>query len=154
MVLDFHTHFYTSAYLDEIEKGGYQAVLVRDTDGNRLLKLDGDYSLIAPAHFDVDRAIEHMDRHGVDRQLLTFSIPGLHVEEPDAGRRLARVVNEALAATVARYPDRLSALAVLPLHDPPAAAAELSRSVPELNLRGGLLFSNINGKSPGDSEFH
>ena len=154
MILDFHTHFYTAAYLDEIEKGGYQAELVRDADGNRLLKLDGDYSMIAPAHFDAGRVIEHMDRHGVDRQLLTFSIPGLHVETDDVGIRLARVVNEALAATVAHYPDRLSALAVLPLQDPAAAAAELSRSVAELNLRGGLLFSNINGKSPGDFEFH
>lgn len=152
-VFDFHTHFYTSAYLDEIEKGGYQAELVRDTKGNRLLKLAGDYSMIAPGHFDAERVIEHMDRHGVDRQLLSFSIPGLHVEEPNAGRRLARAVNEALAETVARFPDRLSALAVLPLQDPDASATELKRSVAELNLRGGLLFSNINGRSPGDDCF-
>ncbi len=154
MVFDFHTHFYTSAYLDEIEKGGYQAELVRDADGNRLLKLDGDYSMIAPGHFDADRVIEHMDRHGVDRQLLSFSIPGLQVEDPKAGRRLARFVNESLAGTVARYPDRLSALAVLPLQDAAASAVELARSVSELNLRGGLLFSNVNGKSPGDEGFH
>lgn len=154
LIVDFHTHFYTSAYFDEIEKGGYQAELVRDADGNRLLKLEGDYSMIAPGHFDADRVIEHMDRHGVDRQLLSFSIPGLHVEDQRAGRRLARVVNENLAATVGRYPDRLSALAVLPLQDPAASAVELMRSVSELNLRGGLLFSNVNGKSPGDECFH
>ena len=154
LIYDFHTHFYTSAYLDEIEKGGYQAELFRDADGNRLLKLDGDYSMIAPGHFDADRVIEHMDRHGVDRQLLSFSIPGLHVEQPNAGRRLARVVNESLAETVARYPDRLAALAVLPLQDPTASAAELTRAAGELNLRGGLLFSNINGRSLGDAGFH
>ncbi|MXY48599.1 MAG: amidohydrolase [Gemmatimonadetes bacterium] len=153
MVFDFHTHFYTSAYLDEIEQGGYQAVMVRDAAGNRLLKLDGDYSMIAPGHFDADRVIEHMDRHGVDRQLLSFSIPGLHVEEPDAGRRLARIVNEALAETVARHPGRLSALAVLPLQDPAASAAELLRTAESLNLRGGMLFSNINGLSLGAHEF-
>ena len=154
MVFDFHTHFYTSAYLDEIERGGYQAALVRDADGHRLLKLDGDYSMIAPGHFDADRVIEHMDRHGVDRQLLSFSIPGLHVEEPDAGRRLARIVNEALAETVARHPGRLSALAVLPLQDPAASAAELIRAAESLDLRGGMLFSNINGRSLGAPEFH
>ena len=153
LILDFHTHFYTSDYLDEIEKGGYRSELVRDAEGKRLLKVDGDYSMIAPGHYDADHVIEHMDRHGVDRQLLSFSIPGLHVEEPNAGRRLARVVNESLAGTVARYPGRLSALAVLPLQDPDASAAELSRSVTELNLRGGLLFSNINGLSPGDGRF-
>ena len=154
MVFDFHTHFYTSAYLDEIEKGGYRAELVRDSDGNRLLKLDGDYSMIAPGHFDADRVIEHMDRHGVDRQLLSFSIPGLHVETASDGVRLAQVVNESLAETVACHPGRLSALAVLPLQDPAASVAELVRAVESLNLRGGLLFSNINGKSPGDREFH
>ena len=154
MVFDFHTHFYTSAYLDEIEKGGYQADLIRDADGNRLLKLDGDYSMIAPGHFDADRVIEHMDRHGVDRQLLSFSIPGLHVETASDGVRLAQVVNESLAETVACHPGRLSALAVLPLQDPAASVAEMVRAVESLNLRGGLLFSNINGKSPGDREFH
>lgn len=154
MVFDFHTHFYTSAYLDEIERGGYQAALIRDVDGHRLLQLDGDYSMIAPGHFDADRVIEHMDRHGVDRQLLSFSIPGLHVEEPDAGRRLARIVNEALAETVARHPRRLSSLAVLPLQDPAASAAELIHAAESLDLRGGMLFSNINGRSLGAPEFH
>ncbi len=154
MVLDFHTHFYTSAYLDEIERGGYHAKLVRDSAGNRLLMLDGDHSQIAPGHFDPDAVIGHMERQGVDWQLLSFSIPGLHVEEPAAGLRLARVVNDALAETVARYPDRLSALAVLPLQEPAASAAELGRAVDELNLRGGMLFSNINGKSLGDRDFH
>ena len=153
MVYDFHTHFYTSAYLDEIEGGGYQVKLVRDSDGHRLLKLDGDYSMIAPGHFDADHVIQHMDRHGVDRQLLSFSIPGLHVEEPNAGLRLARIVNEALAETVARHPGRLSALAVLPLQNPTASAAELRRAVESLNLRGGMLFSNINGRSLGAPEF-
>lgn len=154
MVYDFHTHFYTSAYLDEIEQGGYEAKLVRDADGRRLLKLNGDYSMIAPGHYDVDRVIEHMDRYGVDRQLLSFSIPGLHVEERDAGLRLARVVNEALADTVARHPGRLSALAVLPLQDPAASAAELVRAAESLELRGGMLFSNINGLSLGAPAFH
>ncbi len=154
LIYDFHTHFYTSAYLDEIEKGGYEAELFRDAGGNRLLKLNGDHSMIAPGHFDAGRVIEHMDRHGVDRQLLSFSIPGLHVEEPGAGRRLARIVNESLAETVSRYPDRLAALAVLPLQDPAASAAELTRAVESLNLRGGMLFSNINGKSLGDEAFH
>ncbi len=154
MVFDFHTHFYTAAYLDEIERGGYQAELVRDAGGNRVLKVDGDYSLIQPGHFDPEVAIRHMDRQGVDRQLLSFSIPGLHVEEESTGVRLARIVNDALAETVARYPDRLSALAVLPLQEPSAAAEELSRAVDELNLRGGILFSNINGKSLGDNDFH
>lgn len=154
LIYDFHTHFYTSAYLDEIEQGGYQAELFRDADGNRLLKLDGDHSMIAPGHFDADHVVGHMDRHGVDRQLLSFSIPGLHVEEPNAGRRLARVVNDSLAETVSRYPGRLAALAVLPLQDPAASAEELIRAAETLNLRGGILFSNINGKSLGESRFH
>ena len=154
MVFDFHTHFYTAAYLDEIERGGYQAELVRDAGGNRVLKVDGDYSLIQPGHFDPEVAIRHMDRQGVDRQLLSFSIPGLHVEDRSDGVRLARVVNDALAETVARFPDRLSALAVLPLQDPPVSVKELTRAVRDLNLAGGMLFSNINGKSLGDSDFH
>ncbi len=128
--------------------------MVRDAGGNRVLKVDGDYSMIQPGHFDPEVAIRHMDRQGVDRQLLSFSIPGLHVEDRSDGVRLARVVNDALAETVARFPDRLSALAVLPLQDPPVSVKELTRAVRDLNLAGGMLFSNINGKSLGDSDFH
>jgi len=153
MILDFHTHFYTKAYLDELEKEHSRVQLLTDSAGTRRIHLDGDYSLIAPAHFLVEPTIEAMDQHQISHQLLTFSIPGVQVEEAAQGIRLAQIVNDEFAEIVDAYPDRLSALATLPLQDPTAATTELARSVKELGLSGGQLFSNINGTTLDDKGF-
>ena len=154
MRVDFHTHFYTEAYLRELEKGNLQAELIKDQSGQRRIVFAGDYSLILPAHVDAAAAIAAMDANGVDRQLLLFSVPGLQVEKPVQGVRLAKIVNDALAEAVAFYPHRLSALAALPLQDPEAAERELERAVVNLGLSGGLLFSNINGRLLSHPSFY
>lgn len=153
MIIDFHTHFYTQAYLDELEKGKSRAQLVRAQDGTLRIQLDGDYSLIDPAHVQVEPILVAMEQNQLSHQLLTFSIPGVQVEEPTQGLRLAQLVNDEFAAVVAQHPGRLSALATLPLQDPTAATAELARAVKQLGLRGGQLFSNINGKTLDDKAF-
>ncbi|MCB8945883.1 MAG: amidohydrolase [Ardenticatenaceae bacterium] len=152
MRLDFHTHFYTAAYLRAVARGETRAQLVQDGMGRRLLTA-GDYSLLAPAHDDPEVVLAAMAQNGIDRQLLSFTIPGLHVEEAGAGVRLARLVNDGLAEVVSRYPDRLRALAALPLHVPEAAVAELERAVGQLGLCGAQLFSNVNGRSLADPSF-
>ena len=153
MIFDFHTHFYTPAYLAELEKGHSKVKLTSEPDGTRRIRLDGDYSLIDPAHFLIEPIIEAMDRHQVSRQLLTFSIPSVHVEEAAHGLRLAQLVNDGLAAAVASSPSRLSGLATLPLQDPAVATTELTRAVEELGLCGGQLFSNINGTTLDDQRY-
>lgn len=147
MILDFHTHFYTKAYLDELEKGHSTVQLSTDVHGARRVLLAGDYSLIAPAHFQLEPIISAMKQHQVSHQLLTFSIPGVHVEAAAQGIRLAQIVNDGFATAIAQYPAHFSALATLPLQDPKAAVIELDRAVNKLGLRGGQLFSNINGKT-------
>ncbi|MEZ4662637.1 MAG: amidohydrolase family protein [Caldilineaceae bacterium] len=153
MIIDFHTHFYTQAYLNELERGSARAQLVRAQDGTQRIQLDGDYSLIDPAHVQVAPILAVMAQHQVTHQLLTFSIPGLQVEEPAQGVRLAQLVNDEFAAVVQQHPTQLSALAALPLQDPTAATMELDRAVTQLGLRGGQLFSNINGNTLDDKVF-
>jgi aminocarboxymuconate-semialdehyde decarboxylase len=152
MVLDFHTHFYTAVYLQEVKRGQTKAQLVQDEMGRKLLTA-GDYSLLSPAHDDPEVVLAAMARHGIDRQLLSFTIPGVHVEEEQQGIRLARVVNDGLVEVVSRYPQQLRALAALPLNVPQAAVTELARAVTQLGLSGAQLFSNVNGRSLADPSF-
>ena len=152
MKLDFHTHFYTAAYLQAVANGQTKAQLVQDEMGRKLLTA-GDYSLLAPAHDDPEVVLAAMDRHGIERQLLSFTIPGVHVEEAAQGIRLAQIVNEGLAEVVRHYPEHFRALAALPLQAPEAAVVELERAVTQLGLSGAQLFSNVNGRSPADPAF-
>lgn len=80
-----------------------------------------------------------MDEQGVDVQVLSLTTPGLHNLEPGTAAAMARYVNDLVAETCARHPDRFQGFAALPTADPDAAPRELERAVRELGLKGALL---------------
>ena len=105
-----------------------------------------------PALVDLDarwRAIDAFDDYV---QVLTLAVPPLdQLGDPAVSRDLARAVNDELAELVARYPDRFAGFAAaLPMNDPEAAAAELTRAMGELGALGAQLHTNVGG-APLDS---
>ena len=89
-----------------------------------------------------DQRIAQMDETGLDVQVLSLTTPGLHELGPDSVD-LARRVNDAVAEAVARHPDRLQALATLPVSTPEAAARELERCVRTLGFKGTMLCGRV-----------
>lgn len=85
-----------------------------------------------------------MDRYGIEREIVSLAAPCIQ-DEVDRARAVKRAAeaNDALAAIVAKHPDRYSAFAALPMQDPQAAAAELERCIRELHFLGAL----VNGYS-------
>lgn len=145
--IDFHTHHYPLAYLDEIERHPSPACQVtRDSSGRRLVHYAGDFNVVADGHIDLDVRLAEMKRTGVTIGAISFTTPGVHVEERSRGIHLAQIVNDSYAEIQRRYPDQFSPLATLPLQDPQAAADELDRAVTKLGLRGAMLFANVQGK--------
>jgi predicted TIM-barrel fold metal-dependent hydrolase len=80
-----------------------------------------------------------MDEQGVDVQVLSLTTPGLHNLAPGAAVDAARRVNDFIAETCARRPDRFCGFAALPTPHAEAAPRELERAVRELGLKGALL---------------
>ncbi len=150
MRIDFHTHFYPEAYLEDLAREPGVARVSRDEAGRWVVHYAGDYNIVADGHISVEARFRDMDAAGIDVAVLSFTTPGVHVEAPERGVRLARLVNDAYAALVRAHPNRLSALATLPLQAPDAAAEELDRAVRRLGLPGAMIFSNVNGR-PLDS---
>ncbi|MGQ0712837.1 MAG: amidohydrolase family protein [Gemmatimonadaceae bacterium] len=144
MIVDFHNHYYPPAYLEAIKAGGMRVKMDYDADTNPRLHYPGDYNTLVPGHRDLDYREKVLDELGVTRQVLTFTTPGVHYEEPATAVRLARIVNDAFATEVSRR-THFTALATLPLNDPRASVSELERAVRELGLRGAMVFSNVNG---------
>src|SRR5262249_57319292 len=64
-----------------------------------------------------------------------------------------RLTNAAEAALGRHAPQRIKAIARLPMIDPPAAAAELRRAVTELGLVGMVTPQQIRDKNLGDPSF-
>ncbi len=93
-----------------------------------------------------DRRLAEMDASGIGCAVLSLNANGIQ-EVPEAAKAiaLAREANDALAAAVAKRPDRFAALAALPMQDPQAAAAELRRCVRDLKFKGALVngFSQV-----------
>jgi aminocarboxymuconate-semialdehyde decarboxylase len=86
---------------------------------------------------DVDAAVDRMDRVGLSRGAVSVA-PLSYRYDLDAAEclRWHAGLNDALAAACARHPRRLTALGIVPLQDPAAAAAEARRAVDELGMRG------------------
>jgi aminocarboxymuconate-semialdehyde decarboxylase len=144
VIVDFHNHYYPPEYLDAIKAGGLKVKMDYDAEGNPRLHYPGDYNILVPGHRDLDFRERVLDEHGVTRQVLTFTTPGVHYEAPAHAVRLARLVNDAFATEVARR-RHYTALATLPLNDPRASVLELERAMRELGLKGAMVFSNVNG---------
>jgi 2,3-dihydroxybenzoate decarboxylase len=95
-----------------------------------------------------EERLEHMDRTGIEFALLSLNAPGVQrILDAHEAINVAQKGNETMAAAVARHPDRYAALAALPMHDPEAAAAELTRCVRELGFKGCM----VNGFQQVDS---
>lgn len=89
--------------------------------------------------------IAAMDQHGVDVQVLSYSVPS-QLGPAETAAALARTANDRLAAAVKASPDRLAAFAALPWQDTEAAVDELTRCVETLGMKGVLLMGR-----PGDT---
>jgi len=152
-IIDFHNHFYPPQYLEEIISGPSNVKVSFDSDQNPLLYYPGDYNIVVPGHRDIDYRAEVLAKAGIDKQILTFTTPGTHIESPGRSVELARIVNDSLAKIVVERGDRFAALATLPMNDPEASIAELDRAFGELGFKGVMLYSNINGVALSDRRF-
>jgi predicted TIM-barrel fold metal-dependent hydrolase len=81
-----------------------------------------------------------MDAGGVGRQILSHTP---FISDPSA--QLCTAINDELHSAVSAHPDRFSGFSSLPMSEPRAAAAELTRAVRELGLVGALVDTHSEG---------
>src|SRR6202142_3446703 len=96
---------------------------------------------LGPRLLDVqDTRLGEMDKHGIEIMILSLNAPAVQaIHDVRRAVAVARQANDTLAAEVRKRPDRFAAFAALPMQDPEAAAAELTRCVKELGFVGALV---------------
>jgi aminocarboxymuconate-semialdehyde decarboxylase len=105
----------------------------------------------APKLTGVTQRLADMDRMGVDIQAVSPApYHYYYFAEADEGAKLARAVNEGIAAVVAGHPDRFVGLGSVPLQNAELAVAELEYAVKKLGLRGVEINTNVNGMNLTD----
>ena len=93
-----------------------------------------------------DERLAEMDRHGIERAILSLNSPAVQaVFDSRRAIEIARRSNDILAEAIARHPGRFAGFAALPMQDPAAGVAELTRTVRELGFKGALVngFSQV-----------
>jgi len=87
-----------------------------------------------------DERLEIMDKTGIEFAILSNNAPGVQgILDTDEAINTAKSANDAMAAAVQRHPDRYAAFAALPMQDPDAASAELTRCVKEMGFKGAMV---------------
>ena len=102
---------------------------------------------------EIPLRLREMDATGVDLQVISPSIMQqcTYALDPQEALETDRHSNDRVAELVAQHKDRLIGLGSLPLHDVALAASELERCVRNLNLRGVIISSHVNGTELGDA---
>ncbi|MEK7215399.1 MAG: amidohydrolase family protein, partial [Chloroflexota bacterium] len=128
---------------------GIAGMRLDDPETQRRIKLG--YAGLRPGVFDARERVKEQDSDGVGFEVLYpslyFRIFGL----PDNEVLLEafRNYNDWIGSYAAGAPDRLLSLALLPMQDPPAAAAELERTI-RMGFRGAC----IPCTPPGGRPYH
>jgi predicted TIM-barrel fold metal-dependent hydrolase len=148
VIVDVHTHFLPAALASALRA---RDVAPRIT-GDQILYGEGSGHLLLPSMEDLDLRFADMERQGIDFAVLGANVPGVDwLAGPDAVA-LARDMNDELVAVAAAHPDRLAAMAALPMQEPEAAAAELERAV-GAGAVGAMVYSNVVGRGLDDPAF-
>ena len=94
-----------------------------------------------------EKRLALMDKYGIERMILSLNAPAIQaIPDLKRAKEVARIANDFLAEQVQKRPARFSGFAALPMQDPEAASAELTRCVKELGFKGTMVngFSQVN----------
>jgi aminocarboxymuconate-semialdehyde decarboxylase len=98
--------------------------------------------------------LRDLDAMGIDVQVVTPPPPQCYFTLPvEIAVKAARMVNEGIAAFVARNPKRYVGLGTVPLQDGKEAAAELEYGMKKLGFKGVEILSNVAGRELSDPAF-
>ena len=156
MPIDVHAHYVPNRILEVLRDKGkdYGISVIDQTAGCPCLNFNHGLKVrpfFARLLEDESARIAAMDHIGIDRQVLSLWADIFGYGMPaHQSRAWHQLLNDSLAASCARHPDRFSWFASGPLPDAAAAARELERCVRELGAVGGMVAANVEGENLGE----
>ena len=149
LVADVHNHNIPEHFIETVrqDRGRHGFSLRSGRDGaNALLTPEGTSILLRPDRCRGSVRQRELELLGVDI-VLEGVAPWVNVYGVDRSTAAwgTHAMNDALIESVRAFPDRVSAMASVPLQFPDFAVSELERAVEELRMRSVLVFTNVRG---------
>jgi aminocarboxymuconate-semialdehyde decarboxylase len=156
MKIDIHTHIMPEKMPNWAQKFGYGEFIHLEHRNCEACMMKGDkiFRVVGENCFKEDVRIKEMDEKEVTVQVLS-TIPVLfnYWAKPADGLETSRFLNDHIAETVAKEPNRFIGLGTVPMQDVNLAIKEMERCIKELKMRGLQIGSNINGENLSDKKF-
>ncbi len=153
--IDIHTHLIPENLPPWVDKFGYGGFVHLDHHQPckaRMMIGDKFFREIESNCWDVNARILDCDRDEIHIQVLS-TIPVLfsYWAHPKDAYDVSRFLNDHMAESVQKYPNRFIGLGTLPMQDPQLAILEMDRCINSLGLAGIEIGSHINDWNLNDS---
>ena len=131
--------------------GGFKTSLGVSKKQAAIQKRNMEY--VAARQLDIGLRLKELDDLGIDMQVITSGpSAGCYWADGETGLEMAARNNDLVAETVAEYPDRFIGVGTVPLQDVGRSVKELRRCVNDLDLRGVIIGSFVEGLELGDKK--
>lgn len=160
--IDVHFHVVPAEFYDEVRRGAFRDWVEMERRGGEERMV---YHPPAGVVLEPGGAIEQectdpgLMLAGLDRRRLDAAAIGpspgqfYYWADADTAERIARVINDGIAALAKAHPDRMVPMGSLPMQDAERAVRELERAVRTLGLRAFEICTHINGRDLDDPAF-
>lgn len=154
--IDTHTHIIPKHLPDYSKKFGYGEFITLDHhEENKAWMMQGSkkFREIERNCWDPEIRIREMYEHRIDMQVIctipvmfNYHVPTEHCLE------ISQFLNDDIATTVKKFPDKFVGLCTVPMQDPGVAVKELQRCMNQ-GFKGVQIGSNINDINLSDPQF-
>ncbi len=153
--IDTHTHIIPQHIPDYAKKFGYGEFITLDHhEAGRAWMMQGSkrFREIVENCWSPEVRIKEMEQHRADVQVIcTIPVMFSYWAKPEHGLEISQFLNDDIAATVNKYPDKFIGLATVPLQDTKLAIQGLERCM-KMGYKGVQIGSNVNNNNLHEPE--
>ena len=130
------------------------AMVKHANDATRALNMKQEADRGPVAMSDIQDRLKVLDTQGIDIQVVAPPPPQCYYQSPiEHALKASQMVNDGIAEWVGQEPDRFAGLGTVPLQDPEASATELERVMQDLNMKGVMILTNVDGEEVAADRF-
>ncbi|MCA0430665.1 MAG: amidohydrolase family protein [Bacteroidetes bacterium] len=154
--IDTHTHIIPKHIPDFNKQFGYgDFIMLNHHQSNKAWMMQGNkkFREIEINCWDAETRIQQMQEHKADMQVIcTIPVMFSYWAKPNDALLISQFLNDDIASTFTKYPNKFIGLATVPMQDTKLAIAELERCM-AMGYKGVQIGSNINNLNLNEIQF-